>query len=177
MAVTAFFVEQHFAYSGDVEMVDQVSLHPFPIDALQMTSGHDAGGERRRTRIFHFIDEAGLACQYHGQYRPGILFELAEGMQFGENLQSQQRSFVYDQDRSDLLSQVRIRNFLFYSSNHRRPGVSGRLHADLRKNRPVEVQDRTHPGRYVQDPVFRRVQFGRGVPERRRFSAGLFRPL
>ncbi|MBM2806645.1 MAG: hypothetical protein HW419_4538 [Deltaproteobacteria bacterium] len=89
--------------SGDPQMVGEIKLHLFEIDSFEMAFCHDARSERQGGAVLKQIDEIILARKNHGQMRFGVDIELAEGMQFGEDIEPQKTGLIDDEERLDFL--------------------------------------------------------------------------
>ena len=90
-------VEEVFLDPCDGQMVSEVLLHVLVIDTFQMAAGYDTGGQRLRGAVGEFIDEEGLTCQDDRQIGFGISFKLGEGVEFLEDIETEQRGLVDDQ--------------------------------------------------------------------------------
>ena len=62
-----------------------------------MRAADHPGGERGGASVGELVDEAGLPGQDQGQVGLGVLVELTEGVQLGEDLQAQKRGLVDDE--------------------------------------------------------------------------------
>jgi hypothetical protein len=75
---------------GDAQLVGEVMLHLFEIDAVEVASGDDARGQGQRVAVLEEIEKIILAGRNEGQMRFGVGLELAEGMEFGEDMESKE---------------------------------------------------------------------------------------
>ena len=66
-------------------------MHLFDVDTFEMAFGDDARSQRQRRAILKQIDEIVLTGKDHGQMGLGVGIELAEGMEFGEDVESKRR--------------------------------------------------------------------------------------
>ena len=89
--------------TGDAQVMGEVKLHLFEIDSFEMTSGDDARGQWQRGTVLERIEEIILAGQNHGQMRFGVGFELTQGMEFSEDVETEQASLIDDDERLDFL--------------------------------------------------------------------------
>ena len=90
-------VEEVFLDPCDGQMVSEVLLHVLVIDSLQMATGYDTGGQGLRGAVGEFINEEGLTGEDDRQIGFGISFKLGEGVEFLEDIETEQRGFVDDQ--------------------------------------------------------------------------------
>ena len=72
--------------SGDLQMMQQVGLHVFELQAFQVSSAQYPGSKRPGGMIQQFVDEGGLSAEHHGGEALGVEGQLNEGMQLGEDL-------------------------------------------------------------------------------------------
>jgi len=99
-----------------------------------------------------------LTRQDKGQIRAGVFMELAEGMQFGQHLNPQQRRFIHDQDHFHFFVFYQGLDFLFDKAGHDRLGVAGAMQAQLADDLPVKFHNRPGGGCNINDFVFRGVE-------------------
>jgi hypothetical protein len=85
-------------------MVREVELHLLEVNAFEVTSSHDTGGQGEGGAVLEKIEEVVLTGEDHGEIRFGVRLELAEGVELGEDLESQEAGLVYDEQRLELFT-------------------------------------------------------------------------
>jgi hypothetical protein len=91
--------EELLSDAGDLEMVVEIGVHLLSGDALEMAAGNDSRGEGDGGPVEEEIEEVVLPCEDDGEIGFGVAFELGEGVELGQNFNSQEGGFVDDEHR------------------------------------------------------------------------------
>jgi hypothetical protein len=135
------FIKEGRFYAGDGQVMLQVHFHILAVDAFQIASGDDSRCQRQRCPVHEFIGEIGLPCHDQGKPWFGILFELAEGMDFGQNLQPQQGGFVNHQDDMDFFATDHLHDFPANAFYQNGLGETGGIGSQFAQELAVKLDD------------------------------------
>ena len=150
--------------AGQGQVVSQVVGHLLAVYALEMGPGDDSGSQGLGSAEDELIDQGTLTGQDDGQVGFGILVELGEEMEFGEDLQTEERGLIDDQNRFDFFAFVEGADFLLDEAGEDGPGGAGFFDMEFGQEEAVEIQDGTRGGRDGDDLIFRRVETGSDIP-------------
>ena len=98
-------IEEVVLDACDGEMVAEVVLHILAVDAFEMASGDDSGGEGLRGSVGELVDDTGLTCQDDGKVGFGVAIELGEDMKLCEDIETDEGCLVDDEDGLHLFAQ------------------------------------------------------------------------
>lgn len=90
-------------YPCNLLMVFEVVGHLCMVKAFQMTSGDHTGRNGTGGVIHEFIEQVILAREDNGQERLGVMVELSEGLELGQDFKAQEIGLV-DNEHGDLFS-------------------------------------------------------------------------
>jgi len=91
--------EELLSDAGDFQMMVEIGIHFLSGDALEMAAGNDSRGEGDGGPVEEEIEEVVLPGEDDGKVRFGVAFELGEGVELGQDFDSQEGSFVDDEHR------------------------------------------------------------------------------
>ncbi len=91
--------EELLSDAGDLEMVVEIGVHFLSGDALEMAAGNDSRGEGNGGPVEEEIEEVVLPGEDDGKIGFGVALELGEGVELGQDFDSQEGSFVDDKHR------------------------------------------------------------------------------
>ena len=144
--------------AGQGQMVSQVVGHFLPGDALEMAAGDDPGSQGPGGAEDQLIDQGALTGQDDGQVGFGILIELGEEVEFGQDLQTQEGGLIDDQNRLDFFAFIEGADFLLDEAGQDGPGGAGFFDMEFGQEETVEIQDGTRGGGDGDDLIFRRME-------------------
>jgi len=149
-------IEEHALHPGNGEVVAQVVVHGFLVDAFEVAFGHDAAGQRQPGSIAQVLDEIGLSGENQGEVGFGVVLELRQGVELGEDLEAKQRGLVDDEHGFDLLGFGELEHLAPDGAGHESAGVAGIFFmAQLAEDLAVELEDGAAGGGDAEDAEFR----------------------
>ena len=84
---------------GNLLVVFEISSHLGMVQALQMASGYHSGSDGPGCMIHEFIEQVILTGEDDGQEGLGIVVELAESLELGQNFKPQEVGLIDHQHR------------------------------------------------------------------------------
>ena len=82
------------SYPSDLLVVFEIVGHLCMVKAFQMTSGNHTGRNGTGGVIHEFIEQVILAREDNGQERLGVMIELTEGLELGQDFKTQEIGLV-----------------------------------------------------------------------------------
>ncbi len=139
-------------------MVGEILFH-FPTgDAFEMKAGQDAGSQRMGSAEDELIDQGALPGQDDGEIGFGVLIELGQGVEFGEDLQTQEGSLIDNQDGFYFFAFIEVTDFLLDDAGQNGPGRAGFFDTEFVQDEAVEFQDGSRGGGNGDGAVFGRME-------------------
>ena len=141
--------------SGDFEVMVQVVFHLLGVCSFQMGSGYDAGREGQGGAVEGFVQEVLLAGKDDGQEGFGVGGELGKGMEFLEDLHSEEGGFVNEDDDFLFFAFDGVLDLVLDEAGHDGAGVALGFHFQGPAELPIEFQDAAAGG---GDSLFKQVE-------------------
>ena len=149
--------EQLWGAADDRQMMGEVSGHVIALQGLHVAATDHARGEGPRGVKEQLVDQRCLPAQDHGHEGMGIVVQLGEGMQLGENIQAKHVRLIDEQER-DLFPAGDLGEKSADKGQHFGSGIGGRRITEKETDLSQQLQKAARGGDQRQEAVLGGVQ-------------------